>query len=64
MKYHFEKGFTGIVLGSVDMGSYKGPVPKVEQHIFLSEKAPWVNLPDDGAKRLQTSNFAKQLELE
>jgi hypothetical protein len=26
----------------------------VEQHIFLREKAPWVILPDDDAKRLET----------
>lgn len=64
MNYHFEEGTIGIVFGSVDLKTLKSGMPKVEQHIFLREKAPWVTLPDDGAKRMETSNFAKQLGLE
>ena len=64
MKYHFEEGMIGIVFGSVDVETLKGGMPKVEQHIFLREKAPWVTLPEDGAKRMETSDYAKQLELE
>jgi hypothetical protein len=32
--------------------------PKVEKHIFLSEKAAWVMLPEDGSERWGTSEFA------
>jgi hypothetical protein len=53
MKYH-DQDVTGLVLGSLDLDTFKGTVPKVEQHIFLREKAPWVILPDDDAKRLET----------
>ena len=64
MKYHFEEGITGLVLGSLDLETFKGTLPQVEQHIFLREKAPWVTLPEDGAKRLETFAFAKQIGLE
>ncbi|KAJ4303072.1 hypothetical protein N0V90_001963 [Kalmusia sp. IMI 367209] len=64
MKYHFEPGMTGLTAASIDFDSLKGDKPKVVQHIFLKEKAPWVVLPDDGAKRWQTSFFARQLGLE
>ena len=64
MSYHFEEGWIDIVFGSVNLETLKGEVPKVEQHIFLKEKAPWVVIPEDGAERKQTSSFAKQLGLE
>ncbi|KAF9734133.1 hypothetical protein PMIN03_008580 [Paraphaeosphaeria minitans] len=60
MKF-FDQGVTGLVLGSLDMDTFKGAMPNVEQHIFLREKAPWVTVPDDGAKRMETF---EQMEME
>jgi hypothetical protein len=57
MTYAFEPDVIGITAGSIDTGSYKGKWPKLEQHIFLEEKAPWeTTLADDGAARHQTSS--------
>lgn len=64
MRYNFDPSVTGLVLGTVDLDSFKGTMPKVEQHIFLREKAPWMTVPDDGAKRLDTFAFAKQMGIE
>ncbi|KAJ4353869.1 uncharacterized protein N0V89_005599 [Didymosphaeria variabile] len=66
MKYHFEeeKHVTGLTLGSLFFDTFKGNMPKVVQHIFLGEKAPWITVPDDGAKRLQTFAYAERMGLE
>jgi hypothetical protein len=44
---------TSLTWGSIDLESLKAAVPKVKQHIFLGEKAPWMVLPDDGAARYE-----------
>lgn len=61
MMYHFEKGMTGLTAATIDSESLDALQLKVEQHIFLKEKAPWVIIPDDGAERWQESMFAQQL---
>lgn len=43
-----------LTVGSIEQGSLEAPMPKVKQHIFLKEKAPWLVLPEDGAERLET----------
>ncbi|KAF2639053.1 S-adenosyl-L-methionine-dependent methyltransferase [Massarina eburnea CBS 473.64] len=63
MAYHFESTQTGLLMAGVDLETFKGTMPKIKQHIFLKEKAPWFVLPDDGAARLQTSPFDEQLGL-
>lgn len=45
-------------MGSIDMQSLACEAPKVGQHIYLGEKAPWVVLPDDGAERWSTQEMA------
>ncbi|KAF1957378.1 S-adenosyl-L-methionine-dependent methyltransferase [Byssothecium circinans] len=64
MIYHSESDYTGLLMAGIDLESFKGTLPKIKQHIFLGEKAPWFVLPDDGAARLQTSPFDERLELE
>lgn len=71
MKYRFEddakkegEGLTGLVLGSVDLETLEGELPEVEQHIFLREKAGWVVVPEDGARREETFEFAERMGIE
>lgn len=42
----------GIAAGTLDDDAM-GQVPSPEAHIFLKEKAPWFEVPDDGAERFQ-----------
>lgn len=64
MKYHFGDDGMGLTLGSLDLETFKGTLPKVKQHIFLREKAPWVEIPDDGAERLELFAYAEQMGIE
>lgn len=49
-------------MATVDLESLKTETtPKVIEHIFLREKAPWVVLPEDGAERWGTSEVAHYL---
>lgn len=61
MAYHFQADAICLTMGSVDLESLKVEVPKVGNHIFVKEKAPWVVLPDDGAERKETASFAHLL---
>jgi ubiquinone/menaquinone biosynthesis C-methylase UbiE len=58
MAYSYETDITHVTMGSVDAGSLTCETPKIKQHIYLSEKAPWVMLPDDGAERWGTAESA------
>jgi hypothetical protein len=58
MAYMFRPDEISITMGSVDMESLACEVPKVKHHIYLREKAPWVAIPDDGAERWGTWEFA------
>jgi hypothetical protein len=58
MAYSFDPDEISITMGSVDMSSLTCESPKVKNHIYLHEKAPWVVLPDDGAERWGTWEFA------
>jgi hypothetical protein len=49
-------------MGSIDPGSLKGEYPKIQQHIFVGEKAPWTVIPDDGAPQKETSSVAHLIE--
>ncbi len=42
MQYKCQPDFISITVGSIDEESLKAPLPKVSQHIFLSEKASWL----------------------
>lgn len=53
MKYKSEPELIWITAGSIDEGSLKGKLPFPSQHIFLKEKAPWYQLPNDGIARYQ-----------
>ncbi|KAF2791688.1 hypothetical protein K505DRAFT_376577 [Melanomma pulvis-pyrius CBS 109.77] len=55
MVYLFAPESTGVTVGSIDEKSYKCEKPKIKQHIFVKEKAPWTLIPEDGVVRLDTS---------
>jgi hypothetical protein len=61
MTYSFEENEISITMGSIDTNTFTCESPKVKNHIFLSEKAPWVVLPEDGAERWGTCEFAHLL---
>lgn len=51
-----------LCMATVDLDSLKTDrTPKVAQHMFLQEKAPWVALADDGSERWGTSEDAHLL---
>jgi hypothetical protein len=58
MAFDFEKDHMSLTMGSTNQESYTNVQPKVKNHIFLREKAPWVVLPDDGAERWGTMEDA------
>lgn len=62
MVYSFFPGEVSVTMGSVDLSSFTCEIPKVKTHIYLSEKAPWFVLPDDGTDRWGTSEFAHLIE--
>ena len=49
MVYHFENDRIGICMGTVVEAD--PPLPGIQVHIFLKDKAPWFVLPDDSAGR-------------
>jgi hypothetical protein len=51
MVYHFENDRIGVCMGTVVEAD--PPLPGIQSHIFLKDKAPWFILPDDAAKRLE-----------
>jgi hypothetical protein len=61
LTYSFESDQISVTVGSVDWPSLRSEAPKVGKHIFVSEKAPWVQLPDDGAERWGTEESAHLL---
>ncbi|ORY17576.1 S-adenosyl-L-methionine-dependent methyltransferase [Clohesyomyces aquaticus] len=55
MVYDREReGWTSVTMGSIDAESFTCELPKIRRHIFTKEKAPWFELPDDGALRQDT----------
>jgi hypothetical protein len=62
MVYAFESDRVHLTMSSTDPESFKCELPKVNRHIYLREKAHWVVLPDDGAERWGTSEFAHLIE--
>jgi hypothetical protein len=62
MTYPSDPARIGLVMSTVDLESLTTETtPKVEKHIFLREKAPWVIIPDDGTERWGTSEDAHLL---
>ncbi|KEF60467.1 uncharacterized protein A1O9_02028, partial [Exophiala aquamarina CBS 119918] len=49
MMYLFERERIGLTLGTIKEAD--PPIPGITYHIFLSEKAPWFVVPEDGATR-------------
>lgn len=62
MEYTFEEDSISVTMGSIDAASFTCEPPKVKNHIFLREKAPWFVLLDDGAERWGTSDVAHLIE--
>lgn len=62
MKYNNETDEVGIVITMID--SSRLPLPKIERHIFIAEKADWLVIPDDGAKRFDEHDVAFQAKFD
>lgn len=68
MQYSNEHGPVdfAVTVGSINMESVKGPVPKVGAHIFVSsaEKAGWYQIPEDGVPRYpgMPDGFTEQIQ--
>ncbi|KAF1915598.1 S-adenosyl-L-methionine-dependent methyltransferase [Ampelomyces quisqualis] len=58
MEYLYDADRINITMGSIDTYSMSCRIPKVKKHIFLREKAPWVESPDDSTERWGTAEFA------
>jgi hypothetical protein len=58
MVYNFDKDDVSVTMGSIDPDSFICEPPKIKNHIFVREKAAWDVLPDDGAERWGTCEFA------
>ncbi|KAH7074541.1 S-adenosyl-L-methionine-dependent methyltransferase [Paraphoma chrysanthemicola] len=61
MEYKFYENRISITMGSVESNSMTCEPPTVKRHIYLSEKAPWVVLPEDGTERWGTMETAHLL---
>ena len=53
MEYTATPNSLGLIVGTIDIESVNGELPKVSKHIFLKEKMSWDVLPDDGAEHHQ-----------
>lgn len=66
MQYNCEPEMIGITAGTINEDSIKGPVPKIEQHLFVKkgEKAGWYDLPDDKVPKHQgfESGFQRKID--
>jgi len=67
MQYKCQPDNISITVGSIDEESLKAPLPKVSQHIFLSEKASWFEMPGEEKERCQkfdkfSTNFQKKVD--
>ncbi|KAH6722183.1 Mss4-like protein [Leptodontidium sp. 2 PMI_412] len=67
MQYKCQPENISITAGSIDEESLKAPLPKVSQHIFLSEKASWFEIPGDEKEKCQkfekfSTNFQKKVD--
>ncbi len=64
MRYDFQPQIISIAAGSIDEESIKGELVKPTEHIFLSEKAAWFEIPDDGLKKFEKfpDGFGKKVE--
>ena len=51
MQYYLQPQRVSIAAGTIDMST--GTLPQPNEHIFLAEKAPWFQLPDDGLARFE-----------
>lgn len=58
MEYWFDKGTISVTMSSTYPDSFVCELPRVKSHIFLREKASWMELPDDGAERWGTAENA------
>lgn len=62
MTYPSDPDGIGLCMATVDLESLKtDSTPKVVEHIFLQERAPWVVLAEDGTERWGTSADAHLL---
>lgn len=62
MSYVFEADTISLTMGVIDQINV--PLPTAKVHIFVKEKASWVDVPNDGAARhdFHSTNFQKLID--
>lgn len=64
MRYYCEAETVGICMGTVEVSSVRGELPKASAHIFTSQKGPWVEVGRDGLAWYERHNPQFQEELD
>ena len=54
MTYYAMPDSIGVAAGTVNEASIHGELLKPQNHIFVSDKAKWYTIPDDGLERYDT----------
>jgi hypothetical protein len=62
MQYYFQPQRLSIAAGTIDRSTT--PLPRPREHIFLTDKASWFKLPDDGLDRFEEFDPPFQSKLE
>jgi hypothetical protein len=62
MQYYMKPERLSIAAGTLERNT--APLPQPAEHIFLTEKASWFKLPEDGLDRFEEFNPPFQNELE
>lgn len=68
MRYKHQPQKVGVTLGTIDEDSIASPIVKdllkLDQHIFISQKVPWLNIDNDGVPkyaRFTSSEFEENM---
>lgn len=64
MKSHLELDSIDIAAGTIDDDSVEGDLVPVSAHIFVSQKASWFAIGQDGLKRWDRFTGGYQLKLD
>lgn len=64
MEYYADPKTVGVAAGTIDEESVTRQLVGPSNHIFVSEKASWFTLPDDGLPRYEkfSPTFQKMLD--
>ncbi|KZP18543.1 hypothetical protein FIBSPDRAFT_933335 [Athelia psychrophila] len=64
MQYKHERTEISVPASTIHLANVKGELPGVGAHIFVGEKAPWYEIPEDGLPRYEkfSEGFMKLIE--